>query len=138
MKIDLRDIGLNDKVFTLWDGTCHVTNIYQMKDHFFSTHNYNFNFNGINRDSDLIYPTCFHSIEECIEYFQSVKKEMDEESNPKKRYWLWSTKNKGFCSGGWIKRLKYYDDNGYTTTGHLFGMWDEMEKIKHENEFIDV
>lgn len=138
MKIDLRDIGLNDKVFTLWDGTCHVTNIYQMKDHFFSTHNYNFNFNGINRDSDLIYPTCFHSIEECIEYFQSVKKEMDEANKSKKRYWLWT-----LCDnvGNPYKTSYYMDDKGIRPN-HMDSVEDffhgSIRPVKHENEFIDA
>lgn len=138
MKIDLSDLKCATKlchIFTLEEGR---TTVECFNEKTISTPEYTYNLNGFRIGPCLLYPTCFHSIDECIEYFQSVKKEMEEASKPKKRYWLWSTKNKGFCSGDWIKQLKYYDDNGYTTTGHLSEIWDKLEKIKHENEFIDV
>jgi hypothetical protein len=63
---------------------------------------------------------------------------LDKESRPKKRYWLWRIKSK---TTGWYKHSSYMDDDGNFTDGYIpysKKNWNDMEKIKHESEFIDV
>lgn len=55
----------------------------------------------------------------------------------KKRYWAWKIKVGGY----WYRNLNYMDDNGFRSDGsmhHLNTAWNEMEKIKIEDDFIDV
>jgi hypothetical protein len=52
----------------------------------------------------------------------------------KKRFWIWSV-NDSF----WSKDLAYVDDKGIDTDGNTYySAWDKLEKIKHENEYIDI
>lgn len=53
----------------------------------------------------------------------------------KKRYWLWSIKE----GDEYYKSLYYYDDDGLKTndTRGLLD-WHDLEKIKHEDEWIEV
>lgn len=140
MKIDLRDLKENDTVFSIHDGHVKVTTVVKataINGVIHPNGSESYYDNGKCNKEDM-HPSLFHSIDECIEYFQSVKKEMDEESKPKKRYWLWSVKLKN-CS--WSKTYIYLDENGYYTSGSLYldeDQWDAIEKFKHENEFIDV
>lgn len=64
--------------------------------------------------------------------------EIYEEPKPKKRYWIWSFKFKN-PESPWRKYDNYLDDNGVETNGLIdMDNFDELEKIKHENEFIDI
>lgn len=133
MKIDLSDLSDGDQVFLISEGyvkiNCIIDNIIHLS---CGITVYN---SGKEYDPEDAHPVCFHSIEECIEYFQSAKKEMDEANKPKKRYWLWSTKG---TSGYYYKNSVYFDDEGKNTNGDGGIGWHELEKIKHKNEFIDV
>ena len=138
MKIDFSDIRDNQKVFHVTRGMIKIEKgVSDRKDIVFTdADNAEYFSDGKEYDDDK-HPSFFHSIEECIEYFQSVKKEMDEASKPKKRYWLWSMKLYG--SEYITKCDTYLDDNGLRTDGaQVATNWHEREKIKHENEFIDV
>jgi len=57
----------------------------------------------------------------------------------KKRYWIWSFQSK--ISAEWIKHSEYLDDDGKLTNGKdsfTNVHWHELNKIKHENEWIEV
>lgn len=61
--------------------------------------------------------------------------ELIEKAKVKKRYWLWSIKG----SNGWQSWDFYMDENGVRTSGYeQFVAFKTLDKIKHENEFIDV
>jgi len=54
----------------------------------------------------------------------------------KRKYWLWSIEN---YDGIWIKNYLYLDDCGMDTKGNRqYSRWEKLEKIKHENEFVEV
>ena len=139
MKIDLSDVKIGSMVFHVQAGISQVHYNEENIDFPITINESSFSlaYDGREMPGD-IHPSLFHSIEECIEYFQSVKKDLDEESRSKKRYWIWSISSDLICSGEWIKRWKYYDDNGLTTNGIKNENWDDFKKIKHESEFIDV
>jgi hypothetical protein len=140
LKIDLSDLKEDDKVFSIKSG--HQLVLERKIGHGFpividSLSCLSFMFNGTETCDD-IHPSLFHSIEECIEYFQSVKKDMDEESKPKKRYWLWDVKHGNGTIG---KTEIYLDEKGFSTANCLnpyYTNFEPMKIKKHENEFIDV
>lgn len=145
MNINLRDLKQGDRIYSIMFGNC-VLSINIDEDYPFpleirknkdSPILGSFSIDGLYHPN-CIYPSLFHSIEECIEYFESVKKEMDEESKPKKRYWIYSIRFKDL---NWHKLFNYLDDNGFYTSGNAFMNkedWKDLPKIKHENEFIDI
>lgn len=54
----------------------------------------------------------------------------------KKRYWRWLIN-----AGGWYKTPQYRDEAGWDTDGHGYYSnlpWENSEKTKCENDFIDV
>lgn len=59
----------------------------------------------------------------------------------KKRYYQWMINDP--CRG-WEKTNIYYNENGFSTTGYLFTTfsneqrWYELEKIKCEDDFIEL
>ena len=60
-----------------------------------------------------------------------------------KRFWLWSIKNDNWykITTYWYKITTYLDDNGLDTDGDKYQSeedWEVCEKIKHENEYIDI
>lgn len=133
MNIDLSDLKQGETVFSIHDGHVEVTTIVTNIIHPNGSESY---YNNGKCDKEDMHPSLFHSIEECIEYFQSVKKKLDEESKPKKRYWIWSTNRHNQV---WIKDLVYMDETGRDSKGtKCYDDWFEKEKIKHENEFIDI
>lgn len=134
MKIDLSDLKEGDKIFSTSEGYIKAATILDNVIHGNGCEAYYKS--GKSFEEDL-YPAIFHSIEECIEYFKSVKKEMDEANKPKKRYWLWTV----YCHKNvQIEKTNVYlDDDGRNTVGNkLFDCWEEYTKNKHESEFIDV
>lgn len=50
------------------------------------------------------------------------------------KYWLWAVKE----NGSWKLLDGYYADSGLNPQGELPYGWVNMEKIKHENVFIEV
>jgi hypothetical protein len=53
-----------------------------------------------------------------------------------KRYWQWKLKPHGGC---WLRSDYYFDNKGYDTSGMSYsGAWEDMEKHKIEDDFIDV
>ena len=53
-----------------------------------------------------------------------------------KKYWLWNMKND---NNRWYKNHYYLDDNGRSTNGKSISFaWDNIEKQKLENEFIEI
>ena len=57
------------------------------------------------------------------------------EPKEKKRYWLWSVEQ----VFGWYMRDNYLDENGYNTEGALeIENFDNLEKIKHEDMYINI
>jgi len=52
-----------------------------------------------------------------------------------KRYFQWKLDN----GSGWFRRDEYICDNGQGTGGYdVFNNWSGLEKIKIENDYIDV
>lgn len=139
LKIDFSDIRDNQKVFHVTRGMIKIEKgVSDTKDKVFTdADNAEYFSDGKEYDDDK-HPSFFHSIEECIEYFQSVKKDMDEESKPKKRYWIWDVKHGNGTIG---KTEIYLDEKGFSTANCLnpyYTNFEPMKIKKHENEFIDV
>ncbi len=76
MKIDLSDLSQGNKVFSTIEGELRIENI--INDLIYPNGNEIYYING-KLENNEEHPSLFHSIEECIEYFQHVKKEMDKE-----------------------------------------------------------
>lgn len=60
-----------------------------------------------------------------------------EPPKPKRRYWQWKLN----ADGQWWRHTYYLDDKGFYTDGTGYfesGEWDKMEKIKIEEDFIEV
>jgi hypothetical protein len=51
-----------------------------------------------------------------------------------KRFWQW----KICCGRAWIRGDLYRDDDGMATNGGFFPNWCGMEKVKFEDDFVDV
>lgn len=59
------------------------------------------------------------------------------EPKPKKRYWQWKLNVRGH----WFRNATYMDDNGFYSDGTRYfesREWDKMEKIKIEDDYIEV
>jgi hypothetical protein len=50
-----------------------------------------------------------------------------------KRFWIWNIKEPHYR-----KTSVYFDESGMDTTGNFYRGWNEYEKQKLEDEFIDV
>jgi len=61
-----------------------------------------------------------------------------EDPKPKKKYWLWAVKFKSCAGSYWAITTEYMDEQGLTTSGISYYTWENYEKIKHENIFIEV
>lgn len=60
--------------------------------------------------------------------------EIYEPPKPKKKYWQWKV-----CDTyGWHRPHCYYDDDGVDTAGDQNRDWDGVEKIKIEEDFVEV
>lgn len=60
-----------------------------------------------------------------------------EPPKPKKRYWQWKLN----VDGQWWRHVNYMDDKGFYTDGTRYfegSKWDEIEKIKIEDDYIEV
>jgi len=51
-----------------------------------------------------------------------------------KRFWQW----KLCIDDMWFRCSAYYDDAGRTTKGECYRDWGRMEKVKFEDDFVDV
>ena len=53
----------------------------------------------------------------------------------KKRYWIWKVKIYAY----WSKSTSYISECGKKTDGNLYGAgWNDLEKVKIEDDWIDV
>ena len=88
LKIVLSDVKEGDTIFNSIDGYCKLVKTCDDYDFPFikGANGVFYTYHGKNDLNDK-HPSCFHSIEECIEYFQSVKKDMDKRFSLFRRNW---------------------------------------------------
>jgi len=81
-----------------------------------------------------------------LQYFSEVDKEWRNvaycggerfrEIKIPKRYWQWKVRT---SEGLWYSPETYYDENGMNTAGgRCYQNWDNLKKIKVEDDYIDI
>jgi hypothetical protein len=53
----------------------------------------------------------------------------------KTKYWQWKVKG---LDGFWYRHHIYYNDEGFNTKDERLNGWEKSEKIKIDNEYIEV
>jgi len=56
------------------------------------------------------------------------------EPKKKKKYYLYNING----NEGWCRTIRFINDEGYDTHGNKDALWDQTEKVKLENEYIEV